>query len=131
MIDDQNGIGRARRYSIVYGNERLMRAFPAFYLLAAYPPSPFIGASREVAGSPCFPIFPPEGKDVRAAREQSSGKALPFRLSRKKLLWSAEYPIVQEDDRRGQASCIGVQTPRDVPQAPSVRCIESQRTSKP
>jgi len=75
MIDDQNGIGRARRYSIVYGMERLMRAFPAFYLLATYPLSPFIGASREVAGSPCFPIFPLEAKDVRAAREQSSGSA--------------------------------------------------------
>ena len=50
----------------------------AFYLLAAYPPSPFIGASREVAGSSCFPIFPPEGKDVRAAREQSSGKRYLF-----------------------------------------------------
>jgi len=55
-----------------------MRAFSAFYLLAAYPPSPFIGASREVAGSPCFPIFPPEGKDVRAAREQSSEKRYLF-----------------------------------------------------
>jgi hypothetical protein len=63
-------------YHIVgYRNERLMRAFPALYSgLAAYPLGPFIGAGRGVAGSTRFSIFPPDGKDVGAASEQSSEK---------------------------------------------------------
>jgi hypothetical protein len=99
MIDDQNGIGRARRYSIVYGMERLMRAFPAFYLLATYPLSPFIGARRGSSRISLLSDFPTGGERCQGGQRTIVGKAL--RLSRKKLLWSAEYPIVQEDDRRG------------------------------
>src|SRR5258706_14755716 len=67
-------------YHIVgYRNERLMRAFPALYLgLAAYSLDPFIGAGRGVAGSTRFSIFPPDGKHVGAAGEQSSEKRYLF-----------------------------------------------------
>jgi hypothetical protein len=101
MIDDQNGIGRARRYSIIYGNERLMRAFPAFYLLAAYPPWPIHWCKPGGSRISLLSDFPTGGERCQGGQRTIVGKALPFRLSRKKLLWSAEYPIVQEDDRRG------------------------------
>ena len=68
-------------YHIIgYRNERLMWAFPAFYSgLAAYPLGPFVGAGRGIAGFARFLIFPPDGKDVGTASEQSSKKRYLFR----------------------------------------------------
>jgi hypothetical protein len=69
---------------IGYRNERLVRAFPAFYLgLSANSLGPFVGASQCVARSTRFPIFPPDGQDVGTASEQSSEKRYLFGCRRR------------------------------------------------